>query len=196
MERREKAALNSKKTFDRRTDEEKLQAEIDRLRKEGSKQVEEEKAFVRRQVEEEKKTGRFFVNQIPTEDQSHRLKLRWRSAKDDTENGGYTHENLHKILSKHGDIMALIMSKKKGSAMVEFRTSGAASMAVLLEKGFKDNPLTLEYIGGPQPQKETVPDTRTSTLASDNDFENLVLRRMRQAQERQKLLDEIAKEDE
>ncbi|PNF23592.1 DnaJ subfamily C member 17, partial [Cryptotermes secundus] len=112
-----------------KTDEQKLQDEIERLRKEGSKQVEQEQEYVRQQIIQEK-----LNKETLKEDCSqHRLRVRWTVAKDDPDNGGYTSELLYTILSKYGEIVALIMSsKRKGSALVEFKTKEAAvSIAVI-----------------------------------------------------------------
>lgn len=73
-----------------------LQDEIERLRKEGSKQVEQEQEYVRQQIIQEK-----LNKETLKEDCSqHRLRVRWMVAKDDPDNGGYTSELLHTILSK------------------------------------------------------------------------------------------------
>lgn len=74
-----------------------MQDEIERLRKEGSKQVEEEQEYVRQQIIQEK-----MSKDILKEDDSshHRLKVRWVAVKDDPNNGGYSSELLHRILSK------------------------------------------------------------------------------------------------
>ncbi|PSN46905.1 DnaJ subfamily C member 17 [Blattella germanica] len=245
LEARERLAEEKAKkyrSFDRRTDEEKLQAEIERLRKEGSKQVEEEQEIVRQQIIEEMKNTKISEG-VSDGSNQNRLKVRWEAAKDDPDNGGYSKEILQKIFSKYGDIMALIISsKRKGSALVEFKTKEAAIMAEELERGLDSNPLKLESLvshqhtdthkkKGPtladlgQQKEETESGEKSgifpsmhSTMrgsassfpsfsfsptslsgadqTSDTDFENLVLRRMRQAQERKKLIEEMQKEDE
>lgn len=74
-----------------------LQDEIERLRKEGSKQVREEQEYVRQQIIQEK----FNKGTLKEDSSSHcRLKVRWVAAKDDPDNGGYTSELLHRIFSK------------------------------------------------------------------------------------------------
>jgi len=74
-----------------------LQDEIERLRKEGSKQVEVEQEYVRQQIIQER-LGKGTLKEDGTS--HHRVKVRWSAAKDDPDNGGYTTELLHKILSK------------------------------------------------------------------------------------------------
>lgn len=82
------------------------------------------------------------------ESSKHRIKIKWQVDKNDTHNGGYTQELLHKCLSKvnniktrvgyklillnlfqYGDIHVLVMSpQRKGSALVEYKTrQGAVS---------------------------------------------------------------------
>lgn len=101
--------------------EQQLREEVERLRKEGCKQVEEEMAFVLRQVKEEQQ------NQASEDTGKYRVKIKWKAAKKDPENGGYSEELLQKFLSKYGDITVLIMSPKKtGSALVEYKTLRAA----------------------------------------------------------------------
>lgn len=82
-------------------------------------------------------------------------------------------------------------SKRNGSAMVEFKTQDGAEMAVAYEKGLASNPLTLEWIGAP-PRSKT---SAGSSTVSESDFESIVLRQMRQAEERKRLIEEMLKED-
>ncbi|KDR16157.1 DnaJ-like protein subfamily C member 17 [Zootermopsis nevadensis] len=151
LEARERQAEEFSKqnrSFTSKTDEEKLQDEIERLRKEGSKQVKEEQEYVRQQIIQEK-----FSKPTMKEDSSshHRLKVRWVAAKADPDNGGYTSELLHDIFSKYGEIVALIISaKRNGSALVEFKTKEAAVMAMELEQGLTKTPLRVEYLGSGQ----------------------------------------------
>lgn len=73
-----------------------FQDEIERLRKEGSKQVQQEQEYVQQQILQEKlskKTQKEYYS-------DQRLRVRWTVAKDDPDNGGYSHELLHTIFSK------------------------------------------------------------------------------------------------
>jgi len=55
------------------------------------------------------------------------MQVRWRSARNDITNGGYTAEVLQHIFEQYGEVTALLVSKKKnGSAIVEFSTHNAA----------------------------------------------------------------------
>lgn len=97
-------------------------------------------------------------------------------------------------MQKYGDIVALVLSPKKcGSALVEFSAQDAAEMAVSYEKGLVENPLTLTWLSGVPPKSKNQP--MTSSTISDKDFESLVLRQMRQAEERKRLIEQMMKED-
>lgn len=122
----------------------------------------------------------------------HRIKIKWSAAKSDPTNGGYSSDTLRKFLQKYADLEAFVMSSKRnGSAMVEFKTQDGAEMAVAYEKGLASNPLTLEWIGAAPRSKVT-----GSSTVSESDFESIVLRQMRQAEERKRLIEEMQKEDE
>ncbi|XP_012275913.1 dnaJ homolog subfamily C member 17 [Orussus abietinus] len=131
-----------------KSDEDRLKAEIERLQKEGSKQVEEEVAFVRQKIFEQLHGHN---KSAPTD---CRIKLKWKVAKDDSENGGYNYDVLHRMLSKYGDIGALVISSNKnGRALVEYKEATAAEMAAQIESGLAQNPLVLELMG--QAEKKT-----------------------------------------
>lgn len=168
--------------------EEALKAEIERLRKEGFKLLEEEQRLMQQQLQEER--TKMASN---WDSAQHRIKIKWTASKGDDTNGGYTKELLERFLQKYGDIVVVVMSpKKNGSALVEFKTQDAAEMAVSYEKGRMENPLTLEWVGN-APKSRTNPSA--STTISDSDFESLVLRQMRQAEERKRLIEQMLKEE-
>ncbi|XP_075226797.1 dnaJ homolog subfamily C member 17 [Lycorma delicatula] len=227
LEAREKEAELSSRLGGRvpssKTDEEKLQAEIERLRKEGSKQLHEEIEHVKQQVLEEQRN---LASSVPTQ---KRLKVRWKSSKDDETNGGYNSENLDKMFSKYGDIEALaVSSKKKGSALIEFVTSDAADKAQKYERGLPSNPFTVDWLEKPlssasmsnkayvfnnlEPNQRIFPSYLSKTIENNTsspervvptvsktgcnfDYESLVLRQMRQAEERKRLIEEINKDN-
>lgn len=136
-----------------------------------------------------------LINQPVWDSSLNRIKIKWKADKSDPNNGGYDEPNLRRFLKKYGNIVALIMSPKKtGSALVEFTSKEASEMAVELEKGLPENPLELKWLNERQvlTTKKTV---AGPTLISDKDYESLVLTKMRQAAERQKLIEEMMKED-
>lgn len=182
LEYREKLSSVNSKTAD-----EILKEEIERLRKEGSRQVQEEIEIVKQQLKKEQD-----LNTEYWDGSKHRIKLKWTASKNDKTNGGYTQEMLNKFLSKYGDIQVLVMSPKKaGSALVEFKDRNAAEMAVNLEVGLPQNPLKLEWLNGP-PHKNQA----KSSLAKDSDFESYTLTKLRQAEERKRLIEQMMAEDE
>ncbi|CAG9816386.1 unnamed protein product [Phaedon cochleariae] len=180
LESRERG-ITSKKSADQL-----LREEIDRLRKEGSKQVEEEVEYVTRKLREERTLNtEYFDGSV------HRIKIKWAANKNDPTNGGYSQEMLHRFLSKYGDIQALVMSPKKtGSALVEFKDKKAAEMAVDFETGLSINPLKLDWVDGPP--KGNKP---TSNLIKESDFESVTLTKLRQAEERKRLIAQMMAED-
>ncbi|KAL3275540.1 hypothetical protein HHI36_020299 [Cryptolaemus montrouzieri] len=186
LENRERLA--SGQGIHSKTPDQQLKAEIERLRKEGSKAVQEEVQFVLNKLKEDRN------KQADNWDSSkYRIKLKWKAAKNDVTNGGYTKEMLNQFLSKYGDIIALVMSpNKNGSALVEFKTRSAAEMAIDLEQGLSANPLKLEWVNGPPPSNSL----SKGTLLKDTDFESVTLMKMRQAEERKRLIAQMMAEDE
>lgn len=184
LEFREKQAESRSKS--NKSADQLLKEEIERLRKEGSKAVEEEIAYVTRKLLEEREDGSQEVDTT-----KYRIKVKWSASKHDETNGGYTQEMLYNFFSKYGDIQALVMSpKKKGSALIEFKNSKSAEMAVDLEIGLPTNPLKLEWVHGPP--KSSRP---ASSLIKDSDFESVTLTKLRQAEERKRLIAQMMAED-
>lgn len=197
LERREReadASQQSRRQYNaHKSPEELLKDEIERLRKEGSRLVQEEQELMQKTLAEE----RLKISNPQPETQwnpgEYRVKLKWQAEKRDPNNGGYNEEKLRKFLQKYGDIAVLVISSKKtGSGLVEFKTQDAAEMAVSYEKGDLSNPLTVEWISEPPKARRG---QATNSLVSDNDFESLVLRQMRQAEERKRLIDQMMKEE-
>lgn len=174
-----------------RTPEEIFAQEMDRLQKEGSKLLEEEQLLMKQQLSSDFST----ISQSQHNDwdsAKYRIKIKWNSSKNDQDNGGYNEDNLNRFLQKYGDINVLVMSpKKKGSALVEFRQQNAAEMAVLYEKGNVENPLTLEWVGSAPENKKK----RTTATIKESDYESLVLRQLRQAEERKRLIEKMMQEE-
>ncbi|KAL7861810.1 hypothetical protein SRHO_G00132510 [Serrasalmus rhombeus] len=183
-----------------------LEEEITRLREEGSRQLQEEQRLIREQIQRERE-GRLHIHS-DTPEQGNRnttpkLKLKWKCKKEDNTNGGYSEEFLQRLLQKYGDVLNVVMSsKKKGSAVVEFETVRAAELACKNESGLTGNPLKIVWLEGrPESVAATAPNHTSFTpsqnsLSSERDYESLVLMRMRQAAERQRLIEQMQKEDE
>lgn len=175
-----------------------LQQEIERLRKEGSRLVAEEQEKLQQQLREE-------ASQLYNDaDTGVRLRVKWRSAKNDVSNGGYNVVSLQHIFEKYGEVSALLVSKKKnGSAIVEFSSHDAAVRATR-ETGMADNPLSVSWLSAPSSHCSSQdtdasptqgPATEYSEPSSSTagvDFESLVLMRLRQAEERKRLNEQLA----
>ena len=185
LEAREKAASYNMK------DEtilagERLAAEIERLQKEGRRQLEEEQERLREMVRTEPSTNygaSYQVKQTPA-----KLKVRWKDVSNGTK---YDKDNLRTIFCKYGDIGEIIVleSKKKSgshSGLIEMKTLEAAKMAVSIERGFLDNPLKVKLLGGTDdhepdqslPSNSFQPSVNQfqNNVSNFNDYETLVMR--------------------
>ena len=192
---------------------EKMAAEIERLRKQGSRQLEEEQALMREQLRREREEREELVRGEQDEGGDDdgdccRLKVRWKRPAADGD--GYDQDSLTALFSKYGEVAAVVVSKKKkSSALVEFCNARDATRAAQLEKGTADCPVTVELVGQ-RPPPETKPASMFPSAASSfptsasappmsrssfDTFESLVLRNLRQAEERRKLTEALQKED-
>ncbi|XP_071355161.1 dnaJ homolog subfamily C member 17 isoform X1 [Trachinotus anak] len=187
-----------------------LEEEIARLREEGSRQLEEEQRLIREQIQREQEaqqqqTGDYTQRRVERCSKSSvtpKLKLKWKCKKDDETNGGYSQDILLRLLQKYGDVLNVILSsKKKGSAVVEFATVRAAELAVKNESGLSGNPLKISWLEGqpefiaPVSQPGQFMSSQAS-LTNERDYESVVMMRMRQAAERQRLIEQMQREDE
>uniref|UniRef100_A0A3B3DS21 DnaJ homolog subfamily C member 17 n=1 Tax=Oryzias melastigma TaxID=30732 RepID=A0A3B3DS21_ORYME len=173
-----------------------LEEEIARLREEGSRQLEEEQRLIREQIQREREEHR------QTGDYSQRSTLSFNNNPYDEMNGGYSHDILFKLLQKYGDVLNLIVSsKKKGSAVVEFASVRAAELALSNESGLSGNPIKISWLEGkPEPVASASPSgqflSSQGSLSNERDYESVVMMRMRQAAERQRLIEQMQREDE
>lgn len=193
LEERERVAASKKSTnISNKTPDEIFKIELERLMKEGNKIVDEENEKLKDSlINLRKNSASSSVSHSTSWDSSkHRIKIKWKASKDDEANGGYNIDNLTKFLNKYGEIVALVISnKKKGSAVVEFKSQDAAEMAIEYEKGILGNPLKLEWIGDAPKSK------KSGATVTATDYESLVLRQLRQAEERKKLIEQMMKEE-
>uniref|UniRef100_A0A8C2XSM7 DnaJ homolog subfamily C member 17 n=1 Tax=Cyclopterus lumpus TaxID=8103 RepID=A0A8C2XSM7_CYCLU len=179
-----------------------LEEEITRLREEGSRQLEEEQRLIREQIQREREAqqqqtgdGRMYTSKISPSP------LKWKCKKDDETNGGYSQDILFTLLQKYGDVSNVIVSsKKRGSAVVEFATVRAAELAAKNEIGLSKNPLKISWLEG---QSEVIAPasqpgqflSSQGAMANERDYESVVMMRMRQAAERQKLIEQMQRDD-
>ncbi|XP_046565769.1 LOW QUALITY PROTEIN: dnaJ homolog subfamily C member 17-like [Haliotis rubra] len=214
-----------------------LEAEIERLRKQGSSLLEQEQEYLKEQLKKDreeaikniqKNTKANKEEEISTV--SPKLKVTWSAEKRDDSNGGYSHGMLRAMLGKYGEVSALVISgTKNGRAIVEYKSPRAADMAFKSERGLQENPLTLKWLSGKpetptyetvslshsdaSPQMPSFPTESDSVsftavpekpkqtsfipkTSHERDFESLVLMKMRQAEERKRLIEQMQKEDE
>jgi len=178
----------------RYNEEDKLAKEIERLRKEGSRQLEEEQEAMRKQMKEEK-LGQ-TVRRGQEVQVGGRVKVKW----DKKAACQYNKENLERIFLKYGSVTAIVINEKKGgSALVEFEDIAAARMAVNIETGFLENKLKVK----PLWEEANSKSEGVTGVSSDggcvggvsNDFESLVMRKLRQEEERKRLIQKIMDED-
>ncbi len=195
LEAREKAAFEKK--TDALFEERKFKAEVERLQKEGKRQLEEEQERLREEIAKEKQFG----FQTFEADAPKKLKLRWKNSG----STNYDSESLRRIFCKYGDVGEIVvMQKEKGkfSALVEMLSGKSAELAANIEKGFNENPFKkveiIEEASGKKPKSDctsSVPSGLASGPSNFDDFESLVMRQMRQAEERKKLIEEMQKQD-
>ncbi|NXN25203.1 DJC17 protein, partial [Nycticryphes semicollaris] len=182
-----------------------LEQEIIRLREEGSRQLEEQQRLIQEQIRLEREQHKGKQERNGAEGKiTPKLKLKWKCSKEDETRGGYSRDVLLRILQKYGDVLNLLISSRRtGSAVVEFATVKAAEMAVKNEVGLINNPLKISWLEGqPQNSPSTVPSDSTTqprtsqaSVVSERDYESLVMMRMRQAAERQQLIEQLKREE-
>ncbi|KAK4822364.1 hypothetical protein QYF61_013555 [Mycteria americana] len=150
-----------------------LEQEIIRLREEGSRQLEEQQRLIQEQIRLERE----------------------QHIQGKQERNGSEGKITPKL--KYGDVLNLLISSRKtGSAVVEFATVKAAVSLVetpdisWLEGQPRNNPSTVLSDSASQPR------TSQASVVSERDYESLVMMRMRQAAERQQLIEQLKREDE
>ncbi|KAL0275864.1 UNVERIFIED_CONTAM: hypothetical protein PYX00_003588 [Menopon gallinae] len=190
LEYREAQYFSNKESA--KTDEEKLKKEIERLQTEGAKLLEDELKLLQEEV------ARSMNERIPESGSDYKIKIEW--VPNDKEESCYTKEALERIFYKYGDLVAVVCSenKGKGRGIVEFKEKSAAELAMKLEMGFVKCPLKLKWMnedGKSQKRKPAAAVGGSDTLITERDYESLVLRKMRQAEERKRLIEEMQGED-
>ncbi|XP_024423434.1 dnaJ homolog subfamily C member 17 [Desmodus rotundus] len=174
-----------------------LEQEIERLREEGSRQLEEQQRLIQEQIRQEREQRLRGKAENPEGKETPKLKLKWK-CKEDGSDSGYSTDVLLRLFQKYGEVLSLVLSRKKaGTAVVEFATVKAAELAVQNEVGLIDNPLKISWLEG-RPQGRdgpSHPGLAQGSVVSERDYESLVMMRMRQAAERQQLIAQMQQED-
>jgi len=187
LEQREKDA-KFQEVYDKKSDEEKLAREIARLRKEGSTQLEEEQEYMKRELAKESMNKQAQPSGAQPGRRA-KLKVKWTKSDDSP----YNRESLEKIFSKYGEVTAVVVNAKKGgSALVEFEDNVGANMAAKIETGFFGNPLKVKSLVVEEEKQDELSKT-SQNMGSD--FESIVLRKLRQEEERKRLIAQMMAED-
>eukprot|EP00092_Neocalanus_flemingeri_P014050 GFUD01015157.1.p1 GENE.GFUD01015157.1~~GFUD01015157.1.p1 ORF type:complete len:296 (+),score=126.86 GFUD01015157.1:58-945(+) len=190
LEEREKT--HTEELVTRYNEEDTLAKEINRLRKEGSRQLEEEQEAMKKQMREE----RLGQTRVQEEQVGGRVKVKWDKRSDCQ----YNKDTLERIFLKYGTVIAIVINEKKGgSALVEFDSLPAARMAVNIETGFVENRLKVKPLWEEKVQVGAGGggDDVTGGAAGgvSSDFESLVMRKLRQEEERKRLIQKIMEEE-
>jgi len=196
LEAKEHAA-KFEEEYAKKSDEEKLAREIERLRKEGSSQLEKEQELMRQQLAEEAANPK--QSYVPEANQKAKLKVKWSKSSDSP----YNRESLEKIFTKYGQVTAVVVNEKKGgSALIEFESASDAKMAANIETGFMESSLKVKLMGDEKNDKysngeQAKPQMQFSAngLVNQTDFESLVLRKLRQEEERKRLIAQMLAEE-
>jgi len=194
LEERERSSKTEEEVV-KVNEEEKLAREIQRLRKEGSRLLEEEQEAMKQQIREEKlqrSSGDVSRSSVVS-----RLKVKW----DRKSSCQYSRDQLETIFSKYGNITAVVLSDKKGgSALLEFEDINAAKMALNIETGFSENKLKIKALWAEEPSTDSNVGDSNPVSAGDSsgvnrDFESLVMRKLRQVEERKRLIQKMMEDE-
>ena len=111
LEAREARATDSS-YYDQKTEEQRLAAEIERLRKEGRRQLEEEQERVRILLAKEKEAARMTNGRPSNSEIPTKIKVRWKASAtwDESEGNLYNVESLKVIFSKYGDVNVVVVA--------------------------------------------------------------------------------------
>jgi len=203
LDAREAAAADREQAFKKasadKSSEESLQRELERLQEEGRKQLEEEQERLNqmlRRATEEKIAATAAANGPA------KLKVKWKSS------ATYTQDQLQSIFHKYGDVDNVVVLAEKRVGLVEMKSRSAAAMASKIETGFSESPFKVKLLDNPSEDRPTQPTSAkqmftsavgaASDAASEKqfcDYETLVMRQMRQAEERKRLEAEILAQD-
>ncbi|XP_051865992.1 LOW QUALITY PROTEIN: dnaJ homolog subfamily C member 17-like [Pristis pectinata] len=184
---------------------------IAKLRGEGSRNLQQQQRLMKEQIMLEREQ-RLRGSDVQTDSKTKstpKLKLKWKGSKDDKSDGDYSYEFLLSLLQKYGKVLnLLISSKKKGSAIGEFSSTKTAELAFKNETGLISNPLKISWLEGQPPLNttnnaanvsstsvKTSAQSVTETARTERDYKSLVMKRMQQAAERQRLIEELQKDD-
>lgn len=187
------------------SEEERFRRELKRLEEEGERLIQEEIEKLNQEVVNEMRSSNTSSNNSKPSSQKpsvFRVKAKWVVTSDWP---GYTEKEIHQLFYKWGDINAMVMKQKgsKGTAMIDYANYQGADMAVQFEKGMIGKPIEVSHITPetmkkPDKKDDKKEDSKTeSKSASGNNyqFESVAEMNRRRQAERQKLIEEMMKEE-
>ncbi|KAK2496153.1 hypothetical protein MC885_014929, partial [Smutsia gigantea] len=134
---------------------------IERLREEGSRQLEEQQRLIQEQIRQEREQ-RLRAKMEVQEGERVKRRLLQRCPPAAFSKGqprlvsgmslaalSLSHNDRNPSPSQYGEVLSLLLSSKKaGTAVLEFATVKAAELAVQNEVGLVDNPLKISWLEG------------------------------------------------
>ena len=212
LERREQEALSKKnEPANSAAVTKNLEQMLRDLRSNGSKLLREEQELLKKELNQQKSTS---LEQRCFADCQPKFKLKW----DKNLEPQYDEHLLRKLFSKYGEISVVVVSSKKGSAIIEFEQLSSAQLAFENEHGVLTNRLKLEWIGQPPPRmsefnsaplkperrsdessgnikrNSDTEETKVSQINFEEEEEQMFVA-LRRAAERQKLMAEMKSSD-
>lgn len=189
LEAREKAAREraDEQTQRMRKDkeEERFQSEIERLRKEGNKLLEQEMEFINQQIRLEKKRQKEeALAKESSQQEKSALKLSWPSKLKES----LREDLIRQILENYGQIENLVMGKKT-TAIVEFKNLNDALKCLNDEANLNDKYLlSLKWLGPDPNASKATPAPASSAqpevIIENDNFEEMelaILKKLKQA---------------
>lgn len=128
-----------------------------------------------------------------------RLKVTWKCPKGQHD-CPYTQEILEDIFEKYGNVSCFVSQKKHGRAILEFSDEEVAELAFEKETGYPDSPFVLSWLQKPSSSNGSETANAGASQSSNpateisDDYENEVLKKLRQAEERKNLIKQIVEE--
>lgn len=205
---RAKLEEREKKAADRPhlSEEERFRRELKRLEEEGERLILEEIEKLNQEVLNEMKKASNSTSdnskKTPQEPSVFRVKAKWLATSDWP---GYTEKEIHQLFYKWGDINAMVMKQKgsKGTAMIDYANYQGADMAVQFEKGMVGKPIEVSHITQepmkkPEKKDDKKEDSESESKgasANNHNFESVADMNRRRQAERQKLIEDMLKEE-
>ena len=175
LEKNEQKLTKQMPSATSKTNDDRLRAEIERLRREGNRLVTEELEKIHQIIEDEKQQNQ---RQRTTSSCVH-VRVKYL-----TNSQNYTNAELQTIFSKYGNITAIANGSSK-SALIEFNTDHVSKI-IENERGFDEKPFASVKIqkklisddATPMTSKKRNAETIDLTAPDFEEFEQMMLRKM------------------